>query len=138
SEAAFRAWAAQVPPGFLFAVKASRFLTHLKKLKDPEQPLENVLGRARLLGPRLGPVLYQLPPGWHVNLDRLRHFLALLPTDLTHVMEFRDPSWYADEVRAALAEHGVSFCVHDLRGQPSPDWVTGPAVYVRFHGPTVK
>src|SRR5437660_1084096 len=60
----FRSWAAQVPPGFLFAVKASRFLTHMKKLKEPEQPLENVLGRARELGPHLGPVLYQLPPGW--------------------------------------------------------------------------
>ena len=136
SEDAFRAWAAQAPPGFVFAVKASRYLTHMKKLRDPEQPLENVLSRARLLGPHLGPVLYQLPPGWHVNLDRLRNFLTLLPAGITHVLEFRDPTWYAEAVRVALAEYGVSFCIHDLRGEPSPDWVTGAAVYVRFHGPT--
>jgi uncharacterized protein YecE (DUF72 family) len=138
SEDTFRAWARQAPAGFLFAVKASRFLTHMKKLRDPEQPLENVLGRARVLGPHLGPVLYQLPPGWRVNVGRLRHFLSLLPADLTHVVELRDPSWYVEEVREALAEHGVCFCIHDLRNEPSPDWVTGPAVYVRFHGPTAR
>jgi uncharacterized protein YecE (DUF72 family) len=138
SEAVFAAWARQVPAGFLFAVKASRFLTHMKKLKDPAEPLANVLGRARHLGPHLGPVLYQLPPHWHCNLDRLRAFLALLPRDLTHVIEFRDPSWYNDAVRALLTEHGVGFCIHDLRGVPSPEWVTARAVYVRFHGPTAK
>src|SRR6516225_9415097 len=85
SEKTFRAWAAQAPPGFLFAVMASRYLTHLKKLKDPEQPLENILSRARLLGPHLGPVLYQLPPNWRCDVERLRHFLQLLPFDITHV-----------------------------------------------------
>jgi uncharacterized protein YecE (DUF72 family) len=134
----FRAWARQVPTGFVFAVKASRYLTHMKKLKDPERPLANVLGRARELGARLGPVLYQLPPGWRADVPRLRHFLALLPADLTHAVEFRDPSWYTDEVRGALAERGVGFCVHDLRGEATPDWVTGPAVYGRFHGPTAR
>lgn len=138
AEGTFRDWAAQVPPGFVFAVKASRYLTHMKKLKDPEEPLANVLGRARELGDRLGPVLYQLPPGWHVDVGRLRRFLALLPPDLTHVLEFRDPTWYADEVRAALDEHGAAFCIHDLRGEATPPWVTGPAVYVRFHGPTAR
>ena len=134
----FRGWARQAPPGFLFAVKASRYLTHMKKLKDPKAPLANVLGRARELGDRLGPVLYQLPPGWGADVGRLRHFLSLLPPDLTHVVEFRDPSWYTDEVRAALAGRGVGFCVHDLKGEATPDWTTGPAVYVRFHGPTAR
>ncbi|HEY1379860.1 MAG TPA: DUF72 domain-containing protein [Gemmataceae bacterium] len=138
SEAAFLEWKAQAPPGFLYAIKASRYLTHLKKLKDPEQPLANVLDRARLLGPHLGPVLYQLPPRWRCDPDRLRAFLALLPPDLTHVMEFRDRSWYADAVRDLLAEHGVGFCVHDLGGEPSPEWVTARVVYVRFHGPTAR
>ena len=138
SEIAFREWARQAPPGFLFAVKASRYLTHMKKLKDPDEPLANVLGRARILGEHLGPVLYQLPPGWHADVGRLRHVLSILPADLTHVLEFRDPTWYADEVRAALAEHGVGFCVHDLRGEPTPEWVTGPAVYLRLHGPTAR
>lgn len=138
SEATFRDWAGQVPPGFLFAVKASRYLTHMKKLKEPEGPLDLFLGRARGLGERLGPILYQLPPGWHADVGRLRHFLSVLPADPTHVVEFRDSSWYAGEVRSALAERGVGFCIHDLRGEPTPQWLTARAVYVRFHGPTAR
>ena len=138
SPEAFEEWARQAPPGFVYAVKASRYLTHMKKLKDPEEPLENILGRARLLGPHLGPVLYQLPPHWHRDVPRLAHFLDVLPKDLFHVIEFRDPSWYADEVRDLLAAKGVGFCIHDLRGQTCPEWVTGLAAYVRFHGPTAQ
>jgi uncharacterized protein YecE (DUF72 family) len=90
----FEEWRRQAPTGFIYAVKASRFLTQRKKLKDPEQPLENILGRARHLGSRLGPILYQLPGRWHCNVQRLRDFFACLPGDLEHVFEFRDPSWY--------------------------------------------
>ena len=129
-------WRRQAPPGFLYAVKASRFLTHRKKLKDPAQPLDTLLDRARQLGPHLGPLLYQLPPRWRCDLDRLAAFLRLLPPDLTHVFEFRDPSWYNPAVRDLLAGHGAGFCTHDLRGSSSPDWVTARAVYLRFHGPT--
>ncbi len=134
--AVFQAWAAQAPPGFLYTVKASRYLTHMKKLKDAAEPLDNILGRARLLGDHLGPVLYQLPPHWHRDVGRLRQFLELLPMDLDHVVEFRDPSWYTDGVCHLLDDHGVGFCIHDLRGVSSPRWVTGPLAYVRFHGPT--
>src|SRR5262245_6153282 len=91
SEKTFASWAEQVPPGFVFAVKASRYLTHLKKLREPEAPLDAFLGRARALGPHLGPVLYQLPR-WRCDVARLRHFLAALPGDLRHAVEFRDPS----------------------------------------------
>jgi uncharacterized protein YecE (DUF72 family) len=133
---AFAAWRDQAPPGFLYAVKASRYLTHMKKLKDPAPALERILGRSRLLGPHLGPVLYQLPPHWRCDLDCLRQFLAALPRDLWHVFEFREPSWYNDAVRDLLTEAGVGFCVHDMRGSESPDWVTGPLAYLRFHGPT--
>jgi uncharacterized protein YecE (DUF72 family) len=136
SEEAFAAWAKQAPPGFLYAVKASRFLTHMKKLKEPEAPLALLLGRARRLGAHLGPILYQLPPHWGCDVARLRAFLPHLPPELSHVLEFRDPSWYTEPVRDALAEHGVCFCIHDLRGAHCPEWLTGPAVYVRFHGPT--
>ena len=135
SEATFAGWAREAPPGFVFALKASRFITHLKKLKDPEGPLVNVLGRARALGPRLGPILYQLPPHWRCNADRLRDFLRALPGDLEHVFEFREPSWYNDRVKDLLIEHGSGFCVHDMRGSESPVWVTGPVAYFRFHGP---
>jgi len=132
----FTAWGRQAPAGFVYAVKASRFLTHRKKLKDPAQPLETFQRRARHLGPRLGPVLYQLPPRWRCDVDRLRRFVALLPADLHHVFEFRDPSWYNPAVRDVLEGAGAGFCVHDLQGAPCPDWVTGPLAYLRFHGPT--
>jgi uncharacterized protein YecE (DUF72 family) len=138
SEAAVREWTDQAPPGFVFAMKASRYLTHLKKLNDPAQPLANVLDRARLFGPHLGPVLYQLPPNWHCNPERLRRFLELLPPDVVHVLELRDPSWYTDAVSELLTEHKVGFCIHDLRGVPTPEWVTAKTVYVRFHGPTAR
>lgn len=132
----FQAWRRQAPEGFLYAVKATRFLTHRKKLKDPEQPLQNFLVPARHLGPRLGPLLFQLPPRWHCDLERLRRFVALLPRDLTHVFEFRDPSWYNPGVKTLLEEEGMGFCIHDMRESASPVWVTGPVAYVRFHGPT--
>ncbi|MEP6769003.1 MAG: DUF72 domain-containing protein [Acidobacteriota bacterium] len=89
--AVFEAWRRRAPAGFLYAVKASRYLTHNKKLKDPEEPLERFFDRARHLRGKLGPVLYQLPPGWSVNLERLDAFLELLPGRARHVLEFRDP-----------------------------------------------
>ena len=119
----FRVWARQAPPGFLYAIKASRFLTHLKKLKDPAEPIARLLERARLLGAHLGPLLYQLPPNWHRDVGRLRDFIACLPRYLDHVFEFRDPSWYTDEVCRLLDDSGVGFCIHDLRGSASPRWV---------------
>ena len=129
-------WRRQAPAGFVYAVKASRFLTHMKKLNDPEEPLARILGGARKLGRHLGPVLYQLPPHWGCNLERLRQFIALLPSALTHVFEFRDTSWFNEDVRALLTQAGIGFCIHDLRGFRCPAWVTGRAVYIRFHGST--
>ena len=136
SEEAFDAWKRQAPPGFLYAVKASRYLTHQKKLRDAEQALNNILGRARRLGRHLGPILYQLPPRWHADPGRLREFLSLLPRDLRHVFEFRDPSWCNDTIRSLLTEAGVGYCIHDMRGFDCREWVTGRIVYIRFHGPT--
>jgi uncharacterized protein YecE (DUF72 family) len=130
----FDGWRLQAPQDFCYALKASRFLTHRKKLNEPEQPLALLLERARRLGSRLGPILYQLPPRWKCNLERLRQFVNLLPQDLLHAFEFRDPSWYNDEVRALLDQAGMGFCIHDMAGSPSPLWVTGRLAYVRFHG----
>jgi len=138
SDAAFHLWARHVPPGFLFAVKASRFITHMKRLKEPEGPVELFLGRARELGEHLGPILYQLPTDWRADLGRLRHFLSILRSDLTHVVEFRDPTWYTAPVRSALTARGVALCIHDLRGETIPEWLTARAIYIRFHGPTSK
>lgn len=130
----FRSWRARAPKGFVFAVKASRFLTHMKKLKDPAAPLELFFSRAKELGRTLGPVLYQLPPRWPVNIERLEEFLEALPGRRQHVLEFRDPSWYRDDVLALLERHRVALCLHDMEGSASGMLEVGPLVYVRFHG----
>jgi uncharacterized protein YecE (DUF72 family) len=132
---AFAGWTSRVPRRFLYAVKASRFLTHMKKLKAPAEPLERLFSRARLLGSRLGPVLYQLPPRWGVDIPRLTRFLRSLPARRRHAIEFRDPSWYTDEVFDLLARNGVARCVHDMAGSATGRHAVGPFVYARFHGP---
>jgi len=131
----FAAWARRAPPGFLYAVKASRFLTHLKKLKDPAEPLHRFFMRAARLRRSLGPVLYQLPPNWPVNLERLETFLKTLPPRRRHVIEFRDRTWYTARVFAQLEKHRVALCLHDMAGSATGKLDVGPFVYVRFHGP---
>jgi uncharacterized protein YecE (DUF72 family) len=130
----FDKWRDQAPPGFRYAVKANRFLTQAKKLKDCEEPLARMLPLFGRLGPTLGPILYQLPPRFSLNLERLESFLALLPRDLIHVFEFRDKSWYVPETLALLDRFGASFCVHDMAGSASERLAVGPIAYVRFHG----
>ena len=131
----FARWHERAPSGFLFAVKASRFLTHMKKLKDPEEPIERLFSRMAALQQHLGPVLYQLPPGWKLDRGRLEHFLQVLPTGVRHVLEFREPSWYADDVSALLERYGVARCLHDMKGSATGRERVGPFVYIRFHGP---
>lgn len=131
--ATFDAWSQQAPPKFIYAVKANRFITHLKKLKNVGKPLALFLRRARRLKHHLGPILYQLPPRWKPDLERLNKFCAQLPPDLTHVIEFRERAWLNDETYGMLAERGISLCIHDLI-KHHPRQITGPAVYIRFHG----
>lgn len=114
-ESTFARWAERAPAGFVYAVKASRFLTHMKKLKDPEGPLDRLFSRMRPLQAHLGPVLYQLPPNLKLDRGRLEHFLHSLPPGVRHVMEFRDPTWYADDVYDLLERYGVALCLHDMR-----------------------
>jgi uncharacterized protein YecE (DUF72 family) len=128
------AWRTRVPTDFLFAWKGSRFLTHMRKLKDPVDPLHRLFQRARLLKHKLGPVLYQLPPRWKRNRERFDGFLRSLPKGARHVVEFRDPSWYHDETFDAMQRHGVALCLHDMPGSMPPRKVVGPFVYLRFHG----
>src|SRR3954469_21972663 len=137
--ATFASWARRVPPAFEFAVKASRFLTHMKKLKDPEEPLDRLFSRMRALGAHLGPVLYQLPPGWRVDHDRFRAFLGALPRGaIRHTVEFREPTWYDEEIRQMLRRYRVALCLHDMPGSATGRDQLGPFVYVRFHGATAK
>ena len=130
----FEKWRKQAPPGFCYAVKANRYLTQAKKLKDCAEPLERMMTAVRRLGDRLGPMLCQLPPNLKLNLERLENFLKILPKDATSVFEFRDKSWYVPDTYALLNHYGASFCVHDMPGSASERIAVGPVAYVRFHG----
>jgi uncharacterized protein YecE (DUF72 family) len=143
SAAQFHRWGEAVPPGFLFSVKASRYLTHLKRLRDPDAPLDLLITRASKLGRTLGPILYQLPPRWVPDAERLRTFFDALPQDvragrsrvaLRHVVEFRDDRGYQDPTLDLLQAYDVALCVHDMSGSESPCAVTAALAYVRFHG----
>lgn len=132
----FKNWEKEAPKGFIYAVKANRFITHMKKLKNPKLPVRKFLTRARMLKKHLGPVLFQLPPRWKVNTERLDEFTDILPEDLEYVFEFRDPSWYSDEVYKILEGKKMSMCLHDMKGSVSPEISVGPLSYIRFHGAT--
>jgi uncharacterized protein YecE (DUF72 family) len=134
----FEGWREKAPPGFRYAVKANRFITHMKKLKDCEEAVDTFLGLARRLKAYLGPILYQLPPSLHKDLPRLEAFLKLLPGDLEHVVEFRHKSWYDKDVLALLDRHGAGFVSHDLKGLKTPRWASGRTAYARFHGTAGK
>ncbi|WP_166040164.1 DUF72 domain-containing protein [Sphingosinicella sp. YJ22] len=134
----FDKWREQAPPGFCYAVKANRFLTQAKKLKDCEEPLARMMPPFRHLGDRLGPILYQLPPQFKLNLERLESFLELVPRDVINVFEFRDKSWYVPETFDLLERFDASFCVHDMPGSASERRAVGAAAYVRFHGTSGK
>jgi len=128
-----------VPASFLFAVKASRFLTHMKKLKDPRDPLRRMLRRARHLGPTLGPVLFQLPGFFRADFRRLDGFLLALDRQrdvrpLRAVLEVRHASWLEDPVIRRLESANVALCLHDWRELPVTMPVTADFVYVRRHG----
>jgi uncharacterized protein YecE (DUF72 family) len=135
AEKTFAGWREATPPGFLFAVKASRYLTHLKRLLDPQEPLLRLFERVQGLREKLGPLLYQLPPRFAPDLSRLETFLEALPPERTHVVEFRDRRWLQEPVYEALRRHGVGLCLYQWEDFTSPLVVTAPPVYVRFHGP---
>jgi uncharacterized protein YecE (DUF72 family) len=129
-------WRDGSPPAFLFAVKGSRFLTHMKRLLEAGPGLRRFFEPVDHLGQKLGPVLWQLPPQLRPDLPRLDRFLARLPPG-RHAVEFRDPAWYTEATCDVLDAHGAAFCEHDLvaRAPPRP---TGGFRYVRFHGATGK
>lgn len=135
SKETLSAWLAQSPATFLFAAKASRYLTHMKKLKEPQEPIARLFGCIEVLGKKLGPVLFQLPPSWRANPERLADLLDQLPAGHRCAFEFRDPSWHQDRVLELLSGKGAAFCIYDLAGERSPIEVTADFVYVRLHGP---
>jgi uncharacterized protein YecE (DUF72 family) len=132
---AFDCWRDATPPDFRFAVKGSRFITHNKKLKEPENALENLLPRAERLREKLGVVLWQLPPKWKKNVSRLEEFLAALPRERRYTFEFREPSWLNDDVLAVLRRYNAAFCIYELAGFHTALEITADFAYVRLHGP---
>ncbi|MGH8274518.1 MAG: DUF72 domain-containing protein, partial [Gammaproteobacteria bacterium] len=128
-------WAKRVPADFLFAFKASRYLTHMKKLKPAAQSRKRMLERARELGKHLGPILFQLPPHWRANPERLDRFLGELPRRYRYAFEFRDESWWSDEIFEALERHGAAFVWSDIARRRAPLADTAEFHYVRWHGP---
>jgi len=130
----FARWSAAVPTGFLFAVKASRFITHMKKLADAAEPIARLFGRASNLGEALGPVLFQLPPRWRIDAERLRAFLSLLPEGHRCAFEFRDATWFDERAYDALAGRNAALCMYDVGGVQSPHVLTADFAYLRFHG----
>jgi len=135
SEKRFQQWHDAVPDGFIFSVKASRYITHMKKLKDPDEPVERLLEHVKPLRDKRGVILFQLPPKWHRNVDRLEAFLDRLPETHRYTFEFRDSTWWDASVYRCLHRHNAAFCIFDLAGRVSPREVTADFVYIRLHGP---
>lgn len=129
----FVRWREVTPPGFVVTVKASRFITHIKRLKDPVDSVRLFYERAEGLGDKLGPVLFQLPPRFGADLGHLEAFLAVLPRDIPAAFEFRDASWETEGVRALLDVHGAALVLADRPGWRVPLIVTGGWSYIRFH-----
>ena len=133
-EQTLKKWHKLASANFLFAVKANRYITHIKKLNDTKDELKRFFERVELLKKHLGPVLYQLPPMLHKNLKRLGEFLELLSKKHQAVFEFRHKSWYDDDTFELLDKHKTGFCVHDLGELTTPKVMTGGVIYIRFHG----
>ncbi|HVE90684.1 MAG TPA: DUF72 domain-containing protein [Actinomycetota bacterium] len=133
SEASFVRWRQESHPDFQVTVKASRYITHIKRLMEPEDSIKLLWSRMSGLGPKLATVLFQLPPTFKADVDRLKHFLAALPKQTPCALEVRHPSWDLPEVYSALDEAGVAYVLGDRPGLHAPDVVTGGWSYVRFH-----
>jgi uncharacterized protein YecE (DUF72 family) len=132
--ATFEAWRARTPDDFCVAVKMSRYLTHIKRLADPDEPVARFLDRAAGLGDRLGPVLLQLPPTLRADTDALDRTLRLFPRDVRVAVEPRHPTWWTDEIRNTLDRYGAALCWADRRSRPiTPLWRTADFAYLRMH-----
>jgi len=129
----FRHWREAAPEGFQYALKFSRYGSHIKRLREPGEPIERFLEVADELGPSLGPILVQLPPKWQANPERLEGFLAAAPADHRWAFEFRDESWLDESVFAVLERHGAALCIHDMI-ERHPRRLTAGWTYLRFHG----
>ena len=132
-------WAEGTPDSFCFVLKVSRYLTHVRRLREPAEPIDRFMDRAEPLGPKLGAALLQLPPNFRIDVDRLAGVLDRWPDHVPLAVELRHPSWFVDEVHALLSEHGAPLVRTDREGRPQePSWVTAEWCYVRLHEGTAR
>ena len=134
----FGNWRDKVNDNFIYAVKASRYITHFHKLLDTGDVLDKFLAHATELKEKLGVILFQLPPGWAIDTERFESFLKQLPDNIRYTFEFRNKSWYDDKIYSLLEEYNCAFCIYQLAGHLSPLKVTADFVYARLHGPKGK
>lgn len=134
----FANWRKKTPKDFLFSVKGSRYITHNKKLITDDDSVEHFLDQASKLKEKLGPILFQLPPGWKLNLARLEEFLSKLPKRYRYTFELRNHTWFDPQVYDLLKKYNCALCIYDLEYFFSPVEVTADFVYIRFHGPETK
>ncbi|MEX0647809.1 MAG: DUF72 domain-containing protein [Balneolaceae bacterium] len=132
----FIKWKNSVSGNFIFSAKASRYITHMKKLKGPpEESLKNMLDNFEGLGDHLKPILFQLPPNWKFNEERLKSFIDILPDNFLYTFELRDERWINDTSTDILKDRNIAFCIYELAGYQSPLNITADFVYIRLHGP---
>ncbi|NSL17086.1 DUF72 domain-containing protein [Tatlockia micdadei] len=128
-------WYELTPPDFIFSCKANRYITHMKKLQGTEKNVENLLTVLNHFHEKLGPILFQFPPHWHNNYERLNSFIKNLSKQFNYTFEFRDTSWFSQEIYDLLDANQISLCLYDYRGYQSPEMITAKFVYLRLHGP---
>ncbi len=134
----FKNWRDITPKNFIFSVKGSRYITHMKKLKAPKTSSRKLFTHVKHLKKKLGPVLFQLPPHWGFNKKRFQKFINAMPDKYRYAFEFREESWWNDDVLNSLKEHNAAFCIYELAGTLTPKEVTADFVYIRLHGPDGK
>jgi len=137
-EKTIKQWSRTAGPNFIFSIKASHYITHMKKLKDSRKPLKNFMDKITVLGNSLGPILFQLPPNWGKNVARLQSFLEALPAEQRFAIEFRNEDWFGEDINRLLEKYNVAFCIYDFNSRQSPKEVTADFVYIRLHGPEEK
>jgi uncharacterized protein YecE (DUF72 family) len=133
--AAVKAWVRQTPAQFVFSLKASRYITHNRKLREPGETIARFFEMAKGFGNKLGPVLFQFPPVWQANPQRLAEFLSALPAKIDYAFEFRNPTWHTREIYRLLDRFNAALCIFDIAGYQSPFDLTAGFAYVRLHGP---
>lgn len=134
----FEKWKSDVHDDFAYSVKASRYITHMKKLGDTTDSLTRLLDNAAGLDKKLSVILFQLPPAWEINIERFTAFLESLPKGNRYAFEFRNHTWYNEQIYTLLMHYNCAFCIYDLAGHLSPIEVTANYVYIRLHGPGDK